>query len=366
MKNDEPRQQKIQWKYDVRISRLEVTVMIRTTKIGVTSVKQDVTISEESPNGSIVISGMSGSGKTCRIAELEEDIVAKGRTVMEIDIDGSHLPRSGICNLILACKDGLNCSLMEPSASGVDKTSQVTEAAELLAYAIPLRGNRQVDVLREVLCEVWSSGQDEISEMKQVGEALKAHRAKEAGIVYSKLWPVIEHDIFRESQSVIKPHCLNIVSFADFDDNTKRISIEILLYALLKKMRMGQIFPDGLTVVIDEFQNLSLERRSALYQMLTEGRKYGLDLILATQTLSVFFKTERAALQQAAVQLYFRQSQSDIRTAAQCIERDRRDYWMAQLNKLKVGAAVAVGDLSFGGRTIQRPLITYSGYNRNF
>ena len=74
------------------------------------------------------------------------------------------------------------------------------------------------------------------------------------------------------------------------------------------------------TIVIDEFQSLALERDSVLFQMLTEARKYGISLILATQTLSIFTKNELSVINQASTKLFFRQSITDARKIGELIE----------------------------------------------
>ena len=60
---------------------------------------------------------------------------------------------------------------------------------------------------------------------------------------------------------------------------------------------------NNITIVIDEFQHLLLNKKAMLVQLLTEGRKYGLDVILATQSLARFTNDTLVALNQAAVRL---------------------------------------------------------------
>ena len=63
--------------------------------IGVLADGIKVKISSDSPNRSIVISGISGTGKSVRIYDLENQIVAGGSTVIALDLDGSHPVLSG-------------------------------------------------------------------------------------------------------------------------------------------------------------------------------------------------------------------------------------------------------------------------------
>ena len=57
-------------------------------------------------------------------------------------------------------------------------------------------------------------------------------------------------------------------------------------------------------------------REAMLVQLLTEGRKYGLDVILATQSLARFTNDTLVALNQAAVRLYFRPALNETKKLA--------------------------------------------------
>ena len=81
----------------------------------------------------------------------------------------------------------------------------------------------------------------------------------------------------------------------------KIIISEILLKNLWKEALI--VKENNITIVIDEFQHLLLNKKAMLVQLLTEGRKYGLDVILATQSLSRFTNDTLVALNQAAVRL---------------------------------------------------------------
>ena len=53
--------------------------------------KKDVFIRKDSPNQPIIITGISGSGKSVRIADLESNIIEQGGTILAFDMDGTHL-----------------------------------------------------------------------------------------------------------------------------------------------------------------------------------------------------------------------------------------------------------------------------------
>ena len=101
-----------------------------------------------------------------------------------------------------------------------------------------------------------------------------------------------------------------------------------------------------------------------MFQMLTEVRKYGVNLILSTQTLTTFSKKELAIINQAATKLFFQQSSTDLKKVAELVESGRKDKWITALSRLRIGQAVTVGELEIGGRQLQQPVITCSVYNK--
>ena len=85
---------------------------------------------------------------------------------------------------------------------------------------------------------------------------------------------------------------------------------------------------------------------------------------MATQTLTVFSKRELAVINQAATKLFFRQSSTDIKKVAELIEPGHKEKWISALSRLRVGQAIAVGELEIGGRSISQPILTCSKYEK--
>ena len=58
--------------------------------IGKISSGASVMISKESPNQHLIISGISGVGKSVRIFDIERCIIEAGGTVIAFDMNGTH------------------------------------------------------------------------------------------------------------------------------------------------------------------------------------------------------------------------------------------------------------------------------------
>lgn len=81
--------------------------------------------------------------------------------------------------------------------------------------------------------------------------------------------------------------------------------------------------------------------------MLTEGRKFGVSLILATQTLSMLRKDEQDRLFQACHKLIFAPAKTETKTYAKILELSmpgtKQAEWEKQLGDLSKGQCLSVG-----------------------
>ncbi|WP_196768024.1 type IV secretion system DNA-binding domain-containing protein, partial [Streptobacillus moniliformis] len=72
-------------------------------------------------------------------------------------------------------------------------------------------------------------------------------------------------------------------------------------------------------VVLDEIQNLDHRSGSPIDKMLREGRKFGLSLMLATQTISNLEQEARDRLFQASQKLFFRPADTETSRYAEIL-----------------------------------------------
>ena len=109
--------------------------------------------------------------------------------------------------------------------------------------------------------------------------------------------------------------------------------------------------------MVDECQNLSSGRNSILSRILSEGRKFNVNLLLATQQL---MQGHPSVVQQRMAQcglcLYFRPGAGQIRTVAKMIDPNCIREWSSVLHSLSIGEFIAVGALKIDGYSIDHPL----------
>lgn len=177
--------------------------------------------------------------------------------------------------------------------------------------------------------------------------------AVSATTVLNKLKPFVEMDpfgdetpeswerIFLDSES----RC-HILQLAGFMKDAGQLITEFSLIDLYWYYKTRGMKDQPRVIVLDEIQNLDHRLESPLGQFLTEGRKFGVSLVLATQTLSNFNRDERSRLFQASQKLFFKPADTEIKSFAQLLAdatNENLDYWVHQLSGLKLGECFALG-----------------------
>jgi len=132
----------------------------------------------------------------------------------------------------------------------------------------------------------------------------------------------------------------HVLQLAGFMKDSARLITEFSLIDLYWYYRARGSKDNPRVIVLDEIQNLDHRLESPLGQFLTEGRKFGISLILATQTLSNLSKDERDRLFQASHKLFFKPADTEIKFFAQLLAdatNDRQENWIQRVADLKRG-----------------------------
>lgn len=177
--------------------------------------------------------------------------------------------------------------------------------------------------------------------------------ASSANSVISKIQPFVDMDPFgpedRKSWEKLfndnESRC-HIFQLAGFLKDAGRLITEFSLIDLYWYYRILGQKDIPRIIVLDEIQNLDHRLDSPLGKFLTEGRKFGISLILATQTLSNLGKDERDRLFQACHKLFFKPADTEIRDYANIISNatnERVDVWIKRLAKLSKGECYSLG-----------------------
>ena len=133
--------------------------------------------------------------------------------------------------------------------------------------------------------------------------------------------------------------------------------VNLMLDYLLRSAQKGAFIENGITIFLDEAQNLDYSKGTPLYHLINESRKQNIQLMIAAT--SMFGSDNRAMkiVQQCATKLFFSPRESECERIAEMIDKQKSRYWHTQLSSLKRGQFIAVGSFKLPNRDIHRPLL---------
>lgn len=325
-------------------------------------------ISAHAPNVSVCLTGISGSGKTVRMQKIELDCAKRGQTVLVVDTNRTHtgeqifLPLRReyevYTNRINAVKDGVDIKFLTPitGQGGTDENFLALVNSAVNALTAGQRfGVKQIGILRSAVIEAIKNRGNFATDVEAVAYFLLSN--KKGAEVYQKLWTILKCGVLRPSNKRIEYGKINVLDFSGLDLTTKNVLAEIVLSEIWRKATSSNAQEFGrLILSLDEFQALSWKPEAVMCSILREGRKFGVQVIMATQSLSVFPRDVIAILNQTATYLIFRPATIDLHKTAKTILLDNAQKWIEELNNLRVGESLAVGNFIVDGCEVNHPL----------
>lgn len=329
-------------------------------------------ISADSPNKSICVTGLSGSGKTCRLNKIELENINSDTTIIVLDTNHTHAEEQilpsirkkyfEIANRIDAVRDGIDLCIFQPLTNSKNETESPLHLVNSTVQAFSTSQNlgvRQIAALREAVIDAIKYRSDFNSDAEALNFCLSLRDDTPSETVRQRLWNLLNCGILRPSKKSIMSSFINILDFSEVDESTKISLSELTLSSIWRNAQYGNLktFTKNLIIILDEFQNLSLKKDSLLRTMLREGRKFGISLVLSTQTLAAFPKDLLSLLDQAATKLYFRPAQNEALKISKEIGSNEPKEFAKHLLNLHIGECIAVGNFCVGGTPVQRPIL---------
>lgn len=145
--------------------------------------------------------------------------------------------------------------------------------------------------------------------------------------------------------------------------------VELYLWDLWRQQvhyyRQGQV--RTITIVIDECQVLNWKKGSIAEKMLSEGRKFGISMLLSTQfTKNNFPQRVITSFMQSGIRLIFQPPESDLKEIAQSLDLVNWHGWFKKLQKLPKGHCIACGMVWIGERLGRQKIeVTVPLYTKN-
>lgn len=323
-------------------------------------------------NRHMLIFGASGMGKTYAIQCILCEMAKLGQNSLIVDYTNGFLPDQleETTRRILDPKQHvvrqsplpINPFLPQTSNNGgillSENENAVAKRIAGIFNAVYQIGDQQFSVLHRAIMEGVETYRTDMSldKMLQILDDYTDDKKIKAPAqsLHSKIRPFVLDSPFAFGAESINWDSLftdstkfcHIFQLAGMDMHSSRLITEFILWDLYGFLQSKGKKTDPKVIVLDEVQNLDHQDGSPLSKYLREGRKFGLSLMLATQTMSGMKKDERDRMFNADHKLFFKPADTELKAFAEIAAvttRQRPDDWINKLSGLKKGECYSVG-----------------------
>lgn len=326
---------------------------------------------EQAINKHIALIGSSGSGKSVEAQRIISNIIKEDGTVFIISSHGTFaddqiLPyyKNSINSArsdIKAYDTGVPCPMFErvEFADGTLENPADTSGAvtDIISRALSL-GVKQESILRSATNHVMNTGSYRKKGFAAIGDALKSAGDKNCTELYDRMQFLFIHKLFYHGEGLIRQGMVNVVHLDKLDLKTQEVMVELLLSYIWRLANADQFKTQPIYLFIDECQNVMSSSKGSLALMISEGRRMGINLILATQmNLQGTTNAVQQRLSQCGLMLFFKPAANRMGLTAKMISPSDSVTWNMNLRSLKVGDFVAIGEFSVMDEKIDYPLV---------
>jgi len=324
------------------------------------------------PNRHILIFGSSGTGKTYAIQAMLCELAKANQNSVIVDYTNGFAP-SQLESLLkdrlapkqhLVRRKPLPINPFRQQSADFDgividedpaNTAQRVVGVFGEVYAL---GDQQRAALHTVIRDGIASSRAEFNLQSLVGGLGKLRDAggptgSSAATVLARIQPFVDMKPFgREDPDSWEAfyddatsRC-HVLQLATFSRDVARLITEFSLIDLYRYYRARGTKDAPRAIVLDEVQILDHRLDGPLGQLLTEGRKFGISLIMATQTLSSLDSDARDRLFQASHKLFFKPADTELATFARVLSDatgEKREEWISRLSSLARGECYSLG-----------------------
>lgn len=323
----------------------------------------ELKISQNAANQSSLITGGSGEGKTEAMKRISWRMNKEGWRVLVFNFSGTHddiLSDSQNYNVIRVKKDGIPIPLFERFASPNGEVEEYADVCEAVVEAfsqIVKMGYMAKYLLDQACHDAIGMRNMYADDMECLYKAVLSLENDGKAYLLAKYRNILTRVKFSKKFQLWEPGKISVLDFSGYPLATQHILTQLVMSVLWRQHQIyGQQMKEGTVLVLDEFQNLPLGDHSVLAQILREGRKFNLSLLLATQTLFTFNIEKRLLLQQPATKLYFKPVEAELKKIAkQFPDIDPKDAERL-LQGLRIGECLACGEFDIAGDSKFRTL----------
>lgn len=324
---------------------------------------QELSVSTKSipgqDNDSYVILGESGYGKSVAAQSIVLQKANQSYSVRSLDIHDSSAPEhlfptfrksfEQLSSKIDAYNTPIPTTLFNP----LRYADGTTESSADLSYTLSNIITKYIKLSRtetaafsDSLEYVISNLDDNPDIFPAILKTLDEFDTKASRSASAHLAPLLRHNVFR-NQPIKRHSGIEIINLSKFPPLFQKVIADLLLFDEFRTASQGGQPPRY--IYIDEMQNLSIDKDCYLGKILTEGRKYSLNVILASQSIREFNASERTMLCQANHKLLFHPALLEVKYYAELLASPQHRAEISDLlRNLEVGQCVFQGPIYIG------------------
>lgn len=285
----------------------------------------------------MLIQGKTGMGKTFLLKRLIDAACVEGKKVVIIDLgekweadDLQMFYRHSVR------EDGIKIN----SALAIGKITEAFEMKSRLAEGI----------LSAAYLEMQQRGQE--CTLRNLLKNIDEESCQQAGDISLKLRAFLKDvDVTFDDRNHDLLYPDNVVwDFGGLSEETRNIAVSLTIREIIDHQKTEKK-RTPVIVCIDEFHLLCVGQKNVVGKLLTEGRKYGLAVILATQFVRFKFPDAvRQQLEQAPYRFYFRLTYDEATAIARKLAGSvrEREELTCILTHLERGEAIFYGKHRIG------------------
>ena len=323
---------------------------------------------EDAINSHLLCLGASGCGKTVEAQRIMTEIVKQGGTVLALSIHSSltkdqiyhryeevfeHYGRHVYAN------DGIPCEMFtkESYQDGNVETEcdLIFAVVDVICRTYKLGDNDRI-LLSIAVEDVVRNGLYQTNGFSAVGIQLQQRQERGAKRLYERLKPMFVHNVF-QGGTMIEQGKINIIHLDRLDVRTQQTAAELILAYIWRRANADAFKKHELWLFLDECQDFASGKQDALALLISEGRKMGVNLILATQVmLGGRSNAVEERIMQCGTRLLFKPSENCLLQTTKLIDHSEYKQWIPVLAKLQSGEFIACGVKKVGSCTVDYPI----------
>ncbi|MEK4249485.1 DNA phosphorothioation-dependent restriction protein DptH [Paenibacillus sp. FSL W7-1287] len=321
-------------------------------------------------NRHLLISGMSGQGKTYLIQCLLLEQSKLGISNLIIDYTNGFLPNQLEPEFVNALGNKLEQRVVYQQKLPINPFK--SNVRDIGGFLLPESSTDIAERVKNVFSKVYSGlgiqQLNSIYEVTKIGvekygdsfdlellkELLEKDPSPSAKTALSQIKPLIDRAPFDSNQTFNWNDLIEakgkvlIIQLVGYPTDIQQILTEFLLWDIWNYSLQNGTKDVPFPIVLDEAQNLDHREGSPTTKMLTEGRKFGISGWFATQFLkSQLDQGEIARLQNASQKIYFAQPEQELSFVANSLSKDpqERKRMEQDLIQLRKGQCIYFGPI---------------------